>query len=93
MTPHNSVSNRMYGTERAVTLQTRVIDATNNRTTKKQKWQSLKITSILQIPPDNKGKRGGKMAIGIEFRSGLDSECRTLSSARYITHRGIETVS
>ena len=33
------------------------------------------------------------MAIGIEFRSGLNSECHTLSSACYITHHGIETVS
>ena len=28
-----------------------------------------------------------------QFRSGLDSECHTLSSARSITHSGIETVS
>ena len=38
-------------------------------------------------------EEGRKVAIDIEFRSGLDSECCTLSSARYITHRGIETVS
>ena len=67
--PHNSVSNRMYGTERAVMLQTRVIDATNNRMTKKKKAMAIvKITPILQIPPDKRGK-GRKVAIGIEFRS------------------------
>ena len=82
----------MYETERALTLQTQVIDATNNRTTKKQKWQSLKISPILQIPPD-KGEEGKEVAIGVEFRSELDSECCTLSSACYITHCEIETIS
>ena len=43
-------------------------------------------------PPDY-GEAGRKVAIDIEFKSDLDSEGHTLSSTRWITHSGMETVS
>ena len=52
---------------------------TKNLTMKQHKRQSLKQKQKHQ---QDSGKEGRKVAIDIEFRLGLDSECRTLSSAR-----------
>ena len=53
---------------------------TKNLTTKQHKWQSLKTKT--KTPKRLRERGDKKVAIDIEFRSGLNSEHRTLSSAR-----------
>ena len=68
-----------------------------NQTNAVNNNSNIEMDQLSRVPHDEEppdlGEDRRNVAIGIEFRLGLDSECRTLSSARYITHSGIETVS
>ena len=70
-------------------FRTRVNNAARNITTMQQnqtnvvnKNTNIEMDQLSCAPYDEEPPDFGKMSIGIEFRSGLDSECCTLSSAR-----------